>query len=406
MSDRTILCIIEDSTSHTIIDNKIVDGKPWFVGGYMNIILNTNEHFAGISFVNSEMQEFKDCVNMIEVEDLCSSGLFFTCTKNLKKAREGNHTCVLKKLDRVMIDKDPYNKDLRDTEVATLKEYATAMEDEEKLLFQKSKIKWLSLGDRNNAFFHKTLKGRYQRNIIEKIQDVNGINHGGQDVAEQFVIHFQRFLDQKGDVREISKCRSLLYNKISNEEACSMVCDVSSKEIKDALFDIGDNKALGRQIQDNILLTQELLKGYDRKGGPSRVAFKIDIQKAYDTVNWNVKRNPKFQYYYGCKNIKITHVCFADDLLVLCHGDADSVKVVSETIDEFGECSGLLPNFNKNTIFFGSKKDEIQEEIMKFIPFEKGKLPMKYLGVPLITKRLGIKNCKCLVDRVRDRISN
>ncbi|GKD67491.1 hypothetical protein Tco_1309599 [Tanacetum coccineum] len=273
------------------------------------------------------------------------------------------------------------------------------MEDEEKLLFQKSKIKWLSLGDRNNEFFHKTLKGRYQRNIIEKIQDVNGINHGGQDVAEQFVIHFQRFLDQKGDVREISECRSLFYNKISNEEACSMVCDVSSKEIKDALFDIGDNKALGpdgkfitsrikkvlgklvninqsafvagRQIQDNILLTQELLKGYDRKGGPSRVAFKIDIQKAYDTI---------------------TYVCFADDLLVLCHGDADSVKVVRETIDEFGECFGLLPNFNKSTIFFGSKNDEIQEEIMKVMPFEKGKLPMKYLGVPLITKRLGIKN--------------
>ncbi|GKF25928.1 RNA-directed DNA polymerase, eukaryota, reverse transcriptase zinc-binding domain protein, partial [Tanacetum coccineum] len=273
------------------------------------------------------------------------------------------------------IDKDPYNKDLRDYEVVTLKEYVIAMEDEEKLLFQKSKIKWLSLGDRNNDFFHKTLRGRYQRNKIEKVQGVNGINHEGKDVVDQFVTHFQNFLCQKSDFKDISECRSLFYNKISNKEAYSMVSDVSSKEIKDALFDIGDNKApgpdgysavffkkawkvigedfcnaikefftarkmlndlnstvvslipkiqnhlkvtccnvvykciskvitgrikkvlgklvninqsafvAGRQIQDNILFTQELLKGYDRKGGPSRVAFKIDIQKAYDTVN-------------------------------------------------------------------------------------------------------------------------
>lgn len=40
-------------------------------------------------------------------------------------------------------------------------------------------------------------------------------------------------------------------------------------------------------IQDNIFLAQELMKGYDRKGGPKRVAFKIDIQKAYDTVSWD-----------------------------------------------------------------------------------------------------------------------
>lgn len=41
-----------------------------------------------------------------------------------------------------------------------------------------------------------------------------------------------------------------------------------------------------RQISDNILLTQELMKGYGRKHGLSRCALKIDLQKAYDTVSW------------------------------------------------------------------------------------------------------------------------
>ncbi|GJW93590.1 hypothetical protein Tco_0173262 [Tanacetum coccineum] len=35
-----------------------------------------------------------------------------------------------------------------------------------------------------------------------------------------------------------------------------------------------------------------------------------------------------------------------------------------------------------------SVEDEIQSQILSVMPFEKGKLPMKYLGVPLITKRL------------------
>ena len=46
-----------------------------------------------------------------------------------------------------------------------------------------------------------------------------------------------------------------------------------------------------RHIQDNVLLSQELFKGYDRKEGPKRVAMKIDIQKAYDTVNWEFLEN-------------------------------------------------------------------------------------------------------------------
>lgn len=42
----------------------------------------------------------------------------------------------------------------------------------------------------------------------------------------------------------------------------------------------------GRRITDNILMAHELLVGYGREGGPPRCSFKIDIQKAYDSVDW------------------------------------------------------------------------------------------------------------------------
>ncbi|GJT54657.1 RNA-directed DNA polymerase, eukaryota, reverse transcriptase zinc-binding domain protein [Tanacetum coccineum] len=368
MSEQTMLCIIEDIHSHIV--------------NFVSFVYAAN---GRVSFISNEMQEFNDCVNMTEVEDLCSSGLFFTWTKNLKKARKGDETVfdhsqaiiiipngekrkkkafkfvnfiadkesfiptngnLFDKVEEVrdelkniqkQIDKDPHKKVLRSAEVKILKEYMTIMEDEEKLL---------------------PICGEFQKLSWSKLYEV----------------------------KEIDEPFSLFKNRISNDEALSLVKDISYKEIKDALFDIG-----GRGL---------------RQGDPmSPYLFTLVMECFTLMMERNVQRNPKFQFYFECKNMKITHVCFADDLLVLCHGDVDSIKVVKDSIDEFGRCSSLLPNLQKSIIFFGNVKEEAQEEIMKILPFEKGKLPMKYLGVPLITKRLGIKDYKYLVDKVRKRIS-
>nr|GFD47356.1 RNA-directed DNA polymerase, eukaryota, reverse transcriptase zinc-binding domain protein [Tanacetum cinerariifolium] len=41
------------------------------------------------------------------------------------------------------------------------------------------------------------------------------------------------------------------------------------------------------QISDNILLSQELIRNYHRSRGHAKCAFKIDIEKAYDSVEWD-----------------------------------------------------------------------------------------------------------------------
>lgn len=43
----------------------------------------------------------------------------------------------------------------------------------------------------------------------------------------------------------------------------------------------------GRYIADNILLMQELMRGYHRNDGIPRCALKVDLQKAYDSVEWS-----------------------------------------------------------------------------------------------------------------------
>ncbi|GKE67379.1 sodium/hydrogen exchanger 6 [Tanacetum coccineum] len=77
------------------------------------------------------------------------------------------------------------------------------------------------------------------------------------------------------DYRPISCC-NVLYKCISK---------IIANRVKEGL---GDNQSAfvpGRRISDNILLTQELIRNYHRRHGPPRCAFKVDIQKAYDTVD-------------------------------------------------------------------------------------------------------------------------
>ncbi|GKB48843.1 hypothetical protein Tco_0899596, partial [Tanacetum coccineum] len=82
------------------------------------------------------------------------------------------------------------------------------------------------------------------------------------------------------DYRPISCCNTL-YKRISKILANRM------KESLSKLISLNQSAFVsGRRISDNILLTQEFMHNYHLDRGPARCAFKVDIQKAYDTVDW------------------------------------------------------------------------------------------------------------------------
>ncbi|GJU57111.1 RNA-directed DNA polymerase, eukaryota, reverse transcriptase zinc-binding domain protein [Tanacetum coccineum] len=57
----------------------------------------------------------------------------------------------------------------------------------------------------------------------------------------------------------------------------------------------------GRQIHDNIIIAQELLKGYNRNSGPKRCSLKIDIAKAYDNITWEFLINVLIMFCFHDK---------------------------------------------------------------------------------------------------------
>ncbi|GJZ32013.1 RNA-directed DNA polymerase, eukaryota, reverse transcriptase zinc-binding domain protein [Tanacetum coccineum] len=89
-----------------------------------------------------------------------------------------------------------------------------------------------------------------------------------------------------------------------------------------------------------------------------------------------IENSSTFQYHFGCTKLKITHVCFADDLLMFSHGDKIFVELMKDTIEEFGKVYSLLPNYNKSTIICWSVRDDDRKEILEIVPFKVEKLPI------------------------------
>ncbi|GKA75372.1 hypothetical protein Tco_0781750 [Tanacetum coccineum] len=132
------------------------------------------------------------------------------------------------------------------------------MKDEEMILYQKAKVKWLSVGDRNNAYFHKTIKSRLHRNRIDAISDDAGNRYEGVEVADQFVKHFHKFLGESVPVDQIRNMERLIKCKLNAEEASYMF--ISNKDMYDerlnARMTVNDMMGRIKQTYNDLLVDE------------------------------------------------------------------------------------------------------------------------------------------------------
>nr|GEV87928.1 hypothetical protein [Tanacetum cinerariifolium] len=248
------------------------------------------------------------------------------------------------------LDYDPNNLDIQEEEVAYLKAYHDALIMEERFLMQKAKVEWLKLGDANTAYFHKVVKSQAARNRIDSITNSNGVCVVCDQLSRDAAIHMvcdvtdnkiqeaifsmkdnkamgldgysAAFFNEACDIIAVNVIKAIkefftngVFLKELNHTIISLIpkvttpmrihdyrpiscCNVLfkciskiiSNRMKDCLPNLVSLNQSAfvpeRRISDNILLTQELMHNYHLDRGPSRCVFKVDIQKAYDTIDW------------------------------------------------------------------------------------------------------------------------
>ncbi|XP_058783389.1 uncharacterized protein LOC131658071 [Vicia villosa] len=216
------------------------------------------------------------------------------------------------------------------------------------------------------------------------------------------------------EMRPIACC-STIYKIISRILTARL-----SKVIHTTVHDSQTAFMAGRNIHDNIILTHELIRGYNRKHISPRCTIQIDLQKAYDTVNWDALettlRTVSYRYLIngqvsgilkakrGLRQggpvspllfvivMEYLHRCMVEleynkEFKYHPRGDVNSVQVMMQAFNRFYEETGLIANPEKFKVFFGGTCLEDQQAIRETTGFVEGKLPIRYLGVPLASRK-------------------
>ncbi|GJV19062.1 hypothetical protein Tco_1368082 [Tanacetum coccineum] len=119
-----------------------------------------------------------------------------------------------------------------------------------------------------------------------------------------------------------------------------------------------------------------------------------------------VREASSFTYHRYCSDLELINLCFADDLFLFAHGDVHSARVIKEALVEFKDASGLNPSMPKSKAYFCNVINYTKLAILNVLPFEEERLPVKYLGVPLVSSRLIFRDCKELIEKVQNRVND
>lgn len=225
----------------------------------------------------------------------------------------------------------------------------------------------------------------------------------------------------------------------------------------------------GRLLAENVLLATELVQGYKRKNIEPRAMLKVDIRKAFDSVNWNFilkalrslrvpekfigwisecLTTPSFSvctngkpsgYFQSSKGLRqgdpispylfllamevfssllksrfnqgyisfhpkasgisLSHLMFADDVMIFFDGSEASLHGINEALDDFASWSGLHINREKTQLFHAGL-DPLQDTAISRHGFPVASLPIRYFGLPLMHRKLRISEYEPLLSQI------
>ncbi|KAL0302261.1 UNVERIFIED_CONTAM: hypothetical protein Sangu_3110200, partial [Sesamum angustifolium] len=143
------------------------------------------------------------------------------------------------------------------------------------------------------------------------------------------------------------------------------------------------------------------MAGYNHKRLPSRCTIKVDIQKAYDSVEWDFLLEVLKLFNFPHHFIVLINQCvstasFSVSLNGSIHGFFKGGR---------GLRQGLKLTRLKSQIIFSRAVQQERQQILDYLGFQEGSLPVKYLGLPLTSSRLTIADCRPLIDKVEARLA-
>ncbi|GJZ50302.1 RNA-directed DNA polymerase, eukaryota [Tanacetum coccineum] len=313
----------------------------------------------------------------------------------------------LAKID-LLLDKGEGDFDILNKRVYVSKSLQDIEKMESMEMAQKAKIKWAIEGDENSKYYHGILNKKRSQLDVRDILVNNTWIDSPCLVKNEFLSHFKSRFDQAGVSRLHLNIE--FHNKLTMDQKTDMECDITRDEIKRSVWDCGIDKSPGpdgfyfgfyrllckiiakilanrlvvvlrdivNEVQSAFIANRQILDGpfilnevyqWCKKQKKQTMIFKVDFEKAYDSVCWDylddVLKNfgfgdkwrgwiqnslkslrgsvivngiltNEFQFCRGTY-IQLSHLFYADDAV----WSDSNIKTIGHVLECFHRASGL-----------------------------------------------------------------
>ncbi|KAL0284499.1 UNVERIFIED_CONTAM: Retrovirus-related Pol polyprotein from type-2 retrotransposable element R2DM [Sesamum radiatum] len=317
---------------------------------------------------------------------------------------------------------------------------------EQHMLQQRAKMAWMKDGDQcSRIFFRKVAKRRSSKRVFQITGSDGQTCTSPSEVTDTFIEYYQNLLGghRRTHLMDLRYLRPWARHILSEDDARLLVRPVSPNEVNRRFltsmrlrhrglmdtplpslrrlagcwwgrdmcyYGVLQNWQVtqtGRSISDNILLAQELFSGYNQRHLPPRCALKVDLRKAYDTVEWDFLHAVLTLFGFPAQFIAWIMECVSTPSYSVCinglpHGFFSGARGLRQG-DPMSPFLFVLV-MEKSHLILSRAALPLRDALLATLDFQEGHLPLRYLGLPLLASRLTIADCQPILRKIDDRI--
>ncbi|XP_025678312.1 uncharacterized protein [Arachis hypogaea] len=143
-----------------------------------------------------------------------------------------------------------------------------------------------------------------------------------------------------------------------------------------------------------------------RQGDPlSPFLFVLVVDVLHRMVGEVVRNGRISPLVVGRDRVELSHLQFADDTILFCPLEEETMKNYKWLLRWFELMSGLSINFEKSSLIPINCEEQWIQRMCRLWGCKEDTLPVKYLGVPLGANPRLVKTWKPIIDKVEEKLS-
>nr|XP_011470584.1 PREDICTED: uncharacterized protein LOC105353269 [Fragaria vesca subsp. vesca] len=332
---------------------------------------------------------------------------------------------------------------------------------------EKSRLRWLSEGDRNSSYFHALCKVRRNRSSITLLRDGDQVLQDPHYIQNHIVDYYKNLFTKHAEYEDSGLVSKVIHSMVTPEENTMLTSVPLSEEIWAAVKSMDPDSAPGPDgFNGHFFVSCWDVVGADVVKAvqyffnmviwllPLTQAFGFDpifvqwVRALLLSAKLSLLINGRTVGYFSCERgvrqgdplspllfclaeevlsrgisllvssgqlqrissprntLAPSHVLFADDVIVFFRGNRRNLSRIMRFFDEYGRVSGQVINKGKSQVFIGNSIHSRRHSISNFLGIPLGSAPFMYLGALIFHGKPRASYFHQIVDKIRIKLSS